>query len=428
MVRIIFCVALLMDFLSVYSQNKNLCGQVIDKETNQPVTFASVYFKNGSFGTFTDEQGHFCLQNIPQISDSLFISHIGYQTKSLVINDNDLKHKNEFYLKPSHYDLPEVAITGKKFKTKKIVQKAVRNYWRTMMHDEYISRISFFEVGSQDDECLLYREGEAYLVSLGYDWKIRYGVYNFFPYQARISKLSPSLKHLFNKHIDTVRFVDFRFQTDALLHRFRQIEDDLLSRNIISKYSWPRYKYKLDSIIQKYNRDMAFISFYHPKSKYLNGSMMIDLAKKQILKIDIEKNLAYSKIFNDWIYPVRYSIDYATHSSKLYPAQITMEYQKEGIKHYTQINLFEVPSAIQKQSNEFKSELSRANAKLILQGEDTHSQKKTESGIHGNQEYNCTEALSFYKQGQPFPYRHVDAEEIKKTRQQIERIYLKYSE
>lgn len=428
MVKIVLCLVLLLSFISVFSQKKSFCGKIIDAETNKPVTFASVYFQNGSFGTFSDEQGQFCLHNIPENSDTLFISHIGYQNRGLSVQGKDLMNsENEFRIKPISVILPEVSITDKHFNTRKTVRKTIRNYWKSIMHDEYISKIKFLEVAYQDDECVLYRDGEAYLVSLGYDWDMQYSVYNFFPYKAYISKQPPALKDEFNKYMDTTKYIDFRFQTDALLHRFRQVEDDLLNRNIISKYSWPRYKYKLDSVIRKYNRDVAVISFYHPKWKYLNGTMMVDITSKQLLKIDIV-NLSYSMIFNKWVYPVRYTVVYAKNSSNLYPAQIIMVYQKEGIEHYTQISLFEVPIAIQKQSKEFKKALSRANAKIILQGENkfSHENRKPESTEHPN--HNCIENLSFYKKEQPFPYRNLEPEEIDSIRRRIESMHLNFAE
>ncbi len=70
----IFCTA-------ANSQSNNITGVITDKQSDEPIPFASVFFKKDGRGTLTDSLGKFSLYKIGITpSDSLFISSVGYKT------------------------------------------------------------------------------------------------------------------------------------------------------------------------------------------------------------------------------------------------------------------------------------------------------------------------------------------------------------
>lgn len=74
--------------VSTYSQN--LRGYVVDKETKQPVYYATIYFNGTSVGTYSDRNGCFVL-NIANFSTMpLTISALGYFSTTI---DNLLSEK-----------------------------------------------------------------------------------------------------------------------------------------------------------------------------------------------------------------------------------------------------------------------------------------------------------------------------------------------
>lgn len=98
---------------SVFGQDFK--GIVIDKETNNPIPFADVYFNELNTGAATDMDGVFIIHHYHPKNVHIQISFIGYTT---LIAEIDLAIINEkiFYLDPTHIQLEEVIVsipTGK---------------------------------------------------------------------------------------------------------------------------------------------------------------------------------------------------------------------------------------------------------------------------------------------------------------------------
>ena len=93
---------------AVFSQTFK--GTVTDKETNQPIPFANVYFVELETGTTTNVNGIFTIEHYPKKGIHIEISFVGYKT----INEEiDLAETSaqEFLIEPSHVDLQEVVIS-----------------------------------------------------------------------------------------------------------------------------------------------------------------------------------------------------------------------------------------------------------------------------------------------------------------------------
>src|SRR5699024_6196931 len=76
---------------------ETITGIVFNENTKEPIVGASVYIPGGIKGTSSGAQGKFKLQAEKKI-DSISVSFVGYQTKTLAVNKKSLKiglHKGE---------------------------------------------------------------------------------------------------------------------------------------------------------------------------------------------------------------------------------------------------------------------------------------------------------------------------------------------
>ena len=64
---------------SLFSQNKNITGSIIDNETKIPIHGANIFSKHFEYGTSSKVDGSFILKNISQNELTIEISMIGYK-------------------------------------------------------------------------------------------------------------------------------------------------------------------------------------------------------------------------------------------------------------------------------------------------------------------------------------------------------------
>jgi len=81
---------------------------VIDSSSGEPISSVLVFNKSQTETILTSNQGKFDL-DIFKTNDSIFFSHISYETKSVLFKD--LKDKTIFYLTPSMMGLDEVVLS-----------------------------------------------------------------------------------------------------------------------------------------------------------------------------------------------------------------------------------------------------------------------------------------------------------------------------
>ncbi|MDZ7682954.1 MAG: TonB-dependent receptor [Fodinibius sp.] len=84
---------------------QSITGKVLDKKSGEPIIGANVYFASSNQGAVTGSGGMFSL-DVPEYSDTLTVSYVGYKTKQVPI-EKDLT----IYLSPS-LDMEEIVIRG----------------------------------------------------------------------------------------------------------------------------------------------------------------------------------------------------------------------------------------------------------------------------------------------------------------------------
>ncbi|MFC2096198.1 DUF5686 family protein [Bacteroidota bacterium] len=104
----IFVLISILSNISVYSQITKVRGIVRDSETNEPVSFANVTFKNSTIGTITNTDGEYFLET-RKLYDSLLVSFVGYKPQSKHIRSNVFQEIN-FSLDPNIFALDEIIV------------------------------------------------------------------------------------------------------------------------------------------------------------------------------------------------------------------------------------------------------------------------------------------------------------------------------
>ncbi len=88
-------------------QLHSIIGQIIDKETNKPMIFASITMRKSGISNVSNGEGFFSLK-FPEenVTDSISISYIGYKTYSVAVSElikSDKPHT--FYLEQTPYNI-----------------------------------------------------------------------------------------------------------------------------------------------------------------------------------------------------------------------------------------------------------------------------------------------------------------------------------
>ncbi|MBK8557538.1 MAG: TonB-dependent receptor [Lewinellaceae bacterium] len=98
-------------------------GSVFDKETAQPLSFATVKLAGAAIGSSTDINGFFSISSVPPGTYEMSVTYLGYSefTKSITIKKDEILFEN-IYLEESGGQLGEVVISGKKEQARNEVQ------------------------------------------------------------------------------------------------------------------------------------------------------------------------------------------------------------------------------------------------------------------------------------------------------------------
>lgn len=105
-----FCILFTIQAILLFGQS--ISGRVVNLNTNQPVPFANVYFKNTVIGTTADENGNFNLQNPTNSYKQLSASSIGFEENTQQISNQ--QSPITIYLKPQQTTINQITIKGNK--------------------------------------------------------------------------------------------------------------------------------------------------------------------------------------------------------------------------------------------------------------------------------------------------------------------------
>lgn len=121
--RISYLVVLILAFNLLMCQQCEIKGYIYDKNTKEPIPYASITVKDFPYGVTSNKEGIFILnfEKLSENYDTIIISHLGYN--KLFFPIDSLKN-NVISLNPKEYSLKEVSIfadnyiNNRKFKKK----------------------------------------------------------------------------------------------------------------------------------------------------------------------------------------------------------------------------------------------------------------------------------------------------------------------
>ncbi len=92
----------------------SLSGKLLDKESSEPLVFASVYIVGTSIGTVSNSEGEFILKIPSNLTDvKIGVKHVGYRNYNIALNRLELDIVNEIKLPREAVMIGEVIITRK---------------------------------------------------------------------------------------------------------------------------------------------------------------------------------------------------------------------------------------------------------------------------------------------------------------------------
>jgi len=106
----------------VFAQKGVVRGNVYDKETAQPVSFATVKVVGATVGSTTDINGFFSIANVPLGAQKLEVTYTGYEpnTTDIMVKQGEILFVNIYIMEGNR--LEEITISGKKEQAKSEVQ------------------------------------------------------------------------------------------------------------------------------------------------------------------------------------------------------------------------------------------------------------------------------------------------------------------
>ena len=98
-------------------------GNIYDKETAQPISFATIRAEGANLGTISDVNGFYSINNVPPGTYQVSVSLTGYElfTASVTVKKGEITYQSA-YLSESGQNLGEIVISGRKAQAKSDVQ------------------------------------------------------------------------------------------------------------------------------------------------------------------------------------------------------------------------------------------------------------------------------------------------------------------
>ncbi|WP_425077590.1 carboxypeptidase-like regulatory domain-containing protein [Psychroserpens sp. S379A] len=128
-------------FCAVSFSQTELKNKVVDFTTLMPIESASVYIKNTTIGTVTNQDGKFVLQVPKELeNDTLVISSIGYKSFKIPVNEFD--NSEEVYLDEDIAALDEIVLIAENRPTtgNEIILKAIEKLPENLPDSAYIQK------------------------------------------------------------------------------------------------------------------------------------------------------------------------------------------------------------------------------------------------------------------------------------------------
>ena len=310
-----FCLILLLFSLMAIGQKtvRTISGQLLDKETAEPIAFASIYLKGKAIGTISNDEGYFVF-HIPPIQKGtpIVISAMGYI--SLEKNPDSFLKDSKLYLSSQINQLDEVQITATKKKTltaKEIVKKAYDEIGENYPSNPYILEGFVRDLQKEDNRYVAYLECAAKFYHEGFRVKREPQVELVGVKTSFISE-----KHPWNENSERKNSI------------IDLVEDDFIRFDygpITGKKGW---KYEIDCILPYDNRLVYRITGVD--KPFQTSTLYIDSKTFAFVRMELTRqaidNRSWRRRFTNGALQVYYNVifEYQEYKGKMY-----LKYQKE---------------------------------------------------------------------------------------------------
>ena len=153
--KIIFILSIIMQSSVLVAQNYIVIEGVVYDEYNYPIPYASVGIVAKNIGTSSTEEGSFKFYvTQDELSDTIEISSIGFQSLEITVQDFISKKDKTFVLKEMITELGEVSIE----RPRDIVKKAMKRLKQNTISDKHKLGLLYRRWSVEDDICRYFIE------------------------------------------------------------------------------------------------------------------------------------------------------------------------------------------------------------------------------------------------------------------------------
>lgn len=313
-----------------YLQAQNISSKLIDEKTNESIPFATIQFTKGRNASISNSEGVFSIQLKESFkgNDSLFISCMGYDTKTIsALKFND----SIIYLTPKVFELKSVLISNKVYTADEIIDQVLDNFEENHEYLYLKKKLFIRESYKQTIKTLDFGFKKSTIEEI--NEKLIDSIENSIP--KNIEYFNETLLDIYEDKDDEENKIKIIktlwLEDDAQRNSFKRIEEktiDMLERNA-KKGSYLKFKsgiiplgskIQIDSIVnsrkektEKQKSDDKQRYFDYEKgafSNFLNTIIDLDDSEIDVLKkngryhfeiddyIDIDDHLAYEISFS----------------------------------------------------------------------------------------------------------------------------------
>ena len=248
-------------------------GVVIDKESRQPIPYASIYTKNGEtvLGAMTNENGLFSLNFTFQ---TLFFSHINYE--KIELQKESLC--DTILLTPASVLLSEVVVNSKQPK------------WIPRILAE-VAKMKNKNYQSSDKQFAYNYESYTLGDSSGYAFKSKGSLL--------VPKLSSNPQYYINAQNSIIKYKDKTAGVD-FTNLKRMLYADFIS--YFDKKFINNNDFKQNSLFETSNPHLVQLFFHDKKDKTTNGYMVVDTVNNAIVEVEHNVGTEYNIKNNTTLY------------------------------------------------------------------------------------------------------------------------------
>lgn len=300
-------------FSSLKGQNNftSLSGLLQDRQTQEPLSFASIYILGTTVGTSSNAEGDFVFHVPTALSnDTVVISLIGYKTIQKKLTEFD--SGEVLLLDKSTLELAEVVVTAEKRLTaKQIVQKAYQSMPQNYPSEPYILEGFVRDLQNEDEQYVEFMECALKMRYQKYDLARRPSVELQAVRRSYIAK-----KHPWNKGRDRKNVIVDIVEDDFIRYDYGPIR---------AKGGW---KYEVESVLPFDNRFVYKITAID--KPFQTAILYIDTESFAFVRMELtrktHKGRSWRRRMGSGQKQVYYHVifEYQEHEGKMY-----LKYQKE---------------------------------------------------------------------------------------------------